>query len=78
MKISMGEYCLFGLQGKLQLLCLFGEIICSGVIEKKQVIIYRIADFNVAVIKELMNKKILSANPVHTPGMIKFYYRHLK
>ena len=77
MKISMGEYCRFGLQGRLQLVRLYGEVICSGVFEKKQVVVFRMTDFHVAVIKELMHQKILSADPVLTPAMLRFYYRHL-
>jgi hypothetical protein len=78
MKISMGEFCRFGLQGKLELLCLFGEAMGSGRFEKKQFVLYRMADFNVAVIKEWANQKILSAEPVLSHAMLHFYYRHLK
>lgn len=65
MKITKGEYCQFTLQGKIQLLHLYGKVICHKAIDGKDITIFRIFDFYIEVIySEPMNNSIVQAEPI--------------
>ena len=73
MKITKGEYCQFTLQGKTQLLHLYGKVICRRTIEDKAITIFRVFDFYVEVIyNEQMDNLIMQAEPV-SQNLINFY-----
>ena len=73
MKITKGEYCQFTLQGKIQLLHLYGKAICHKAIDDKAITIFRVFDFYVEVIYiEPMNNFIIQAEPV-SQSLINFY-----
>lgn len=73
MKITKGEYCQFTLQGKIQLLHLYGKVICHKAIDDKGITIFRIFDFYVEVIyNEPMNNFIVQAEPI-SQNLINFY-----
>lgn len=73
MKITIGEYCRFSLQGRINLLYQYGEIICYGIFEKKLITIFKLFDFHVEVVNELFSKSIVAAKPVVSCNMISFY-----
>ena len=73
MKITKGEYCQFTLQGKIQLLHLYGKAICHNTIDDKGITIFRVFDFYVEVIyNEPMNNFIVQAEPI-SKNLINFY-----
>lgn len=73
MKITKGEYCQFTLQGKIQLLHLYGRVICRKVIADKGITIFRVFDFYVEVVySEPMNNFIIQAEPI-SQCLINFY-----
>ena len=73
MKITKGEYCQFTVQGKIQLLHLYGKVICHKSIDDKGIIILKIFDFYVEVIySEPMNNFIIQAEPV-SQSLINFH-----
>ena len=73
MKITKGEYCQFTLQGKIQLLHLYGKVICHKAINDKSITIFRIFNFYVEVIyNEQMDNLIIQAEPV-SQNLINFY-----
>jgi hypothetical protein len=49
--ITRVEYCCISLKGKLRLLDLFGEMVFEKITKTEEVIIFKIGDFYVAVIK---------------------------
>ena len=73
MKITIGEYCQFSVQARVQLLHSFGQYICFTIIERKGIILFKLFDFYVEVIKDLYNHTILQANPIPCNSMITFY-----
>lgn len=73
MKITKGEYCQFTLQGKIQILHLYGKVICHTAIADKGITIFRIFDFYVEVIySEPMNNFIVGAEPI-SKSLLNFY-----
>ena len=48
----------------MQLLKHYGEVICSVVIKRYKIRVYKIFDFYVEVVKDLLTKKLLRADPV--------------
>ena len=73
MKITKGEYCQFTLQGKIQLLHLYGKAICHKAIDDKCITIFRVFDFYVEVIySEPMNNFIEQAEPI-SKSLINFH-----
>lgn len=73
MKITIGEYCRFSLQGRINLLYQYGEIICYGIFEKKLITIFKLFYFHVEVVIELLSKSIVEANPVVFCNLLRFY-----
>ena len=73
MKITKGEYSQFTLQGKIQLLHLYGKVICHKAIDDKGITILRVFDFYVEVVyNEQMDNLIMQAEPV-SQNLINFY-----
>ena len=73
MKITKGEYSQFTLQGKIQLLHLYGKVICHKAIDDKGITILRVFDFYVEVVYSVpMNNFIIQAEPV-SQSLINFH-----
>jgi hypothetical protein len=73
MKLTKGEYCQFSLKSRLALLREFGVLVTERYINEKVVRIFKIYDFYVEVLYDLLNKKFEKAEPVYFSNMIEYY-----
>jgi len=72
MKLTPGEYCRFSLSGRIALLHQYGKFICSRLVHSKKILVYKLYDFYVEVIKDLVKNTVLEANPVWSRDMLEF------
>ena len=73
MKISKGEFCQLSLLGRIRLLHQYARHICSKTFDTKKITIFKLYDFYVAVIKDLIKNIIIEANPVVSLELPNFY-----
>ncbi len=73
MKLTKGEYCQFSLKSRLALLKEFGVLITEKYVNEKLIRIFRIYDFYVEVLYDLLNNKFLKAEPVYSHQMMGHY-----
>ncbi len=73
MKLTKGEYCQFSLKSRLALLKEFGVLITEKYVNEKLIRIFRIYDFYVEVLYDLLNNKFLRAEPVYNHQMVAHY-----
>jgi hypothetical protein len=73
MKLTKGEYCQFSLKSRLALLKEFGVLINEKYVNEKLIRIFRIYDFYVEVLYDLLNHKFLKAEPVHNQQLVAHY-----
>jgi hypothetical protein len=73
MKLTKGEYCQFSLKSRLALLKEFGVLVTERYINEKVVRIFKIYDFYVEVLYDLLNKKFEKAEPVYCANLVDYY-----
>jgi hypothetical protein len=73
MKLTKGEYCQFSLKSRLALLREFGVLVTERYVNEKVVRIFKIYDFYVEVLYDLLNKKFEKAEPVYFANMVDYY-----
>jgi hypothetical protein len=73
MKLTKGEYCQFSLKSRLALLREFGVLVTERYINEKVIRIFKIYDFYVEVLYDLLNKKIEKAEPVYCANLVEYY-----
>lgn len=73
MKITKGAFCRFTLPGRIKLLHQYGNFICSKIIDAKKIMVFKLCDFYVAVIKDLVRNCILEANPIISHELLQFF-----
>ncbi len=73
MKLSKAQYSQLSLFGRVKLLHQYARFICSKILETKKIMIFKLYDFFVAVIKDLHKNKIIEADPILSQDMLKFY-----
>ena len=73
MEITIGEYCQFTLRGKMHLLEQYGVFVCFKGFEKKRVTIFKLFDFYVEVVRDLLTKDVVQANPITSKSLLEFY-----
>ena len=71
--ITRVEYCRFSINGRLRLLDLFGEVVFEKITKTEEVVIFKISDFYVAVIKDLTINSVVEANPLSVVEALQFY-----
>ena len=59
--ITRVEYCRFSLKGKLRLLDLFGEVVFEKITQKEEMVVFKLNDFYVAVIKDMEINSVIDA-----------------
>jgi hypothetical protein len=67
------EYCRFSLNGKLRLLNLFGKIVFEKITQKEEMVVFKLNDFYVAVIKDLETNSVIEASPLWSDEQLQFY-----
>jgi hypothetical protein len=75
MKLTQGEYCRFSLKGRVRLLDNYGTVITERYYSKMQLKVFRFHDFYVEVLYDLINKRIIKAEPVISKQMLSHYIR---
>lgn len=73
MEISIGEYCQFTLRGKMNLIDQYGKFECLKVFDKKRITVFKLFDFHVEVVRDLLTKEIVQANPITSKSLLEFY-----
>jgi hypothetical protein len=73
MKLTKGEYCQFSLKSRLALLREFGVLITERYVNNQLIRIFKIYDFYVEVLYDLLNDSFLKAEPVYGTNMVEFY-----
>ena len=71
--ITRVEYCRFSLNGKLRLLDLFGEVVCEKITQKEEMVVFKLNDFYVAVIKDMEINSVIDASPLWSEEQLQFY-----
>ena len=71
--ITRVEYCRFSLKGKLRLLDLFGEVVCEKITQKEEMVVFKLNDFYVAVIKDMEINSVIDASPLWSEEQLQFY-----
>ena len=71
--ITRVEYCRFSLKGKLRLLDLFGEVVFEKITQKEEMVVFKLNDFYVAVIKDMENNSVIDASPLWSEEQLQFY-----
>lgn len=71
--MTKGEFTRFSIKGRMQLLTMYGKVLLRTQLDKKQLSLYILFDFYVAVISSRVKKNIvISAEPL-THNMAQFY-----
>ncbi len=73
MKITKAAYCGLSLLGRVRFLHQYARFICSKTIETKKIMIFKLYNFYVAVIKDLIRNSIIEADPISSQNMLMFY-----
>lgn len=73
MKLTKGEYCQFSLKSRLALLKEFGVLVTERYVNNQLIRIFKIYDFYVEVLYDLLNKSFLKAEPVYSSNLVGFY-----
>jgi len=73
MKLTKGEYCQFSLKSRLALLREFGVLVTERYVNNQSIRIFKIYDFHVEVLYDLLNKSCLKAEPVYSTNLIEYY-----
>lgn len=73
MKLTKGEYCQFSLKSRLALLKEFGVLVTERYINDQLVRIFKIYDFYVEVLYDLLNENFLKAEPVYSTNLVEYY-----
>jgi hypothetical protein len=68
------EYCGFSLKGRLRLLDLFGELVFEKITPNREMGVFKLNDFYVAVIKDLEMNSVIEASPLWTVDQLQFYF----
>jgi hypothetical protein len=71
--ITRVEYCRFSLKGKLRLLDLFGEVVFEKITQKEELVVFKLNDFYVAVIKDMDINSVIDASPLWSEEQLQFY-----
>ena len=71
--ITRVEYCRFSLKGKLRLLDLFGEVVFEKITQKEEMVVFKLNDFYVAVIKDMEINSVIDASPLWSEEQLQFY-----
>jgi hypothetical protein len=71
--ITRVEYCRFSLKGKLRLLDLFGEVVFEKITQKEELVVFKLNDFYVAVIKDMEINSVIDASPLWSEEQLQFY-----
>lgn len=72
--ITRVEYCRFSLKGRLRLLDLFGELVFEKITPNREMGVFKLNDFYVAVIKDLEMNSVIEASPLWTVDQLQFYF----
>jgi hypothetical protein len=75
MKLTQGEYCRFSLKGRVRLLDNYGTVIAERYYSEMQLKVFQFHDFYVEVLYDLINKRIIKAEPVVSKQMLSHYIR---
>lgn len=73
MELTRGEYCQFTLSGRIHLLHQYGKFIFSRIIQTKKITLFKLCDFYVAVIKDLIRNRVLEADPLWSHELLQFF-----
>ena len=74
MYLTRAEYSSFNIRSKLQLLQNDGNFLAERKVYRTHLIkLYKIYSFYVEVIRETGQDKVLNADPIINPGMLKLY-----
>jgi hypothetical protein len=68
------EYCRFSLKGRLRLLDLFGELVFEKITPNREMGVFKLNDFYVAVIKDMEMNSVIEASPLWTVDQLQFYF----
>jgi len=55
------------------LLDLFGEVVCEKITQKEEMVVFKLNDFYVAVIKDMENNSVIDASPLWSEEQLQFY-----
>ncbi len=73
MKLTKGEYCQFSLKSRLALLKEFGVLVTEKYVNEKLIRIFKIYDFYVEVLYDLLTNRFLKADPVYSNSLVEHY-----
>jgi hypothetical protein len=73
MKLTKGEYCQFSLKSRLALLREFGVLVTERYVNNQAVRIFKIYDFYVEVLYDLLNNCFVKAEPVYSTNLMEYY-----
>jgi hypothetical protein len=73
MKLTKGEYCQFSLKSRLALIREFGVLVTEKYVNEKMIRIFKLYDFYVEVLYDLMTDRFLKAEPVYSLNLIEHY-----
>ena len=74
--ITRVEYCRFSIQGRLRLLDLFGKVVFEKITQKEEMVVFKLNDFYVAVIKDLEINSVIEVCPLWSEEQLQFYLSH--
>ena len=72
MKITKGAFSRFTLPGRVKLVHQYGRFISSKIMEAKKIMLFKLCDFYVAIIRDLVRNCVLEANPVISQELLQF------
>lgn len=64
-KITSEEYCRFSVNGRLRLLDLFGKIVFEKITETETMVVFKLNDFYVRMIKDLNSNSVTDRQEFH-------------
>jgi len=71
--ITRVEYCRFSIQGRLRLLDLFGKVVFEKITQKEEMVVSKLNDFYVAVIKDLEINSVIEVSILWSEEQLQFY-----
>ena len=74
MKLTKGEFCLFNLDTRFELVKEFGKSILKKKVKMKLVSVYRISDFYVEVYENLASHQLEKVEPLRNASILEVYH----
>ncbi len=75
MKLTTGEFCLFNMKSRMQLLREKGKLLSRKIIDERHDLqLFMLWDFYVEVLRNYNEQKIVRVEPLYNTGLLNIYY----